>query len=99
MNNQMVEFCAKALWERSQQDAANQYKYKHLAKKPGKPISWSEINDPDIVPSVADEYRENIKLVAVTMRRWIASNSKDDVDMLDVFIRATDSNEYEGSME
>lgn len=94
----MVELCAKVLWDKSQQDLANQSKYKHLAKKPGKPITWTEINDTDIIPSVADQYRENVKLVAVTMRRWIASNSKDDNDMLDVFIRATDSNEYEEGM-
>jgi hypothetical protein len=93
MNNTMVEFCAKVLWEKSQQDLANQSRYRHLAKKPGKPISWAEINDPDIIPSVADQYRENVKLMAVTMRRWIAANSKDDSGMLDLFISATDSNE------
>lgn len=98
MNNQMLELCARALWDKEQQDLANQFKYRNIAKKPG-PISWTDINDPDIIPSLADRYREGAKLVALTLRRWVASNSKDSADMLDVFLMATDSNQYEEMLE
>lgn len=88
MDNQMVELCAKALWDRSQQDIANQYKYRHVARKQG-PITWKEISDIDIIPSVANEYRESVRIVISALRRYIYANSKDAQSALDLFYLAT----------
>lgn len=94
MDDQLVELCAKALWDKSQTDPANQYYISKLFKKtlPG-PISWKEINDIDIIPSLANLYREKAKIAIRTTRKYIATYSKDDTDMMNVFLRATSNGE------
>jgi hypothetical protein len=90
MDNQLVELCAKALWDKSQTDPANQYKLSKIFKKtsPG-PISWKEINDVDIIPNVAELYREKARIVIRVMRKFLDLDSKDAKDMFDKFVRLT----------
>jgi hypothetical protein len=85
MDARLVEQCAKALWDRWQKDPANQYK---VFKKYGR-ISWQQINEVDMIPSLADDYRDKAKVVIREVRRWVAANSINDSDMLDLFLAAT----------
>jgi len=91
MNNDMIELCAKALWDRSQKDPANQYKVGRMFKMSG-PVSWAQINDADIIPNLAEECRESSITVIAAMRRWLAAYSEDDQGMLDLFVVATATN-------
>lgn len=89
MDSRLIEHVAKVLWDRWQSDPANQYK---VLKKYGK-ISWQQINSLDVVPNLADEYRDKAKTAIKAMRVWIADNSHDSQSVLDLFIEATTNGE------
>lgn len=85
MDSNLVDECAKALWDKYISDPAHQYK---IFKKYGR-VTWRQLNEIDIVPNLAQKFRDSAKVSIIAMRRYIASNSCDPQSMLDLFITAT----------
>lgn len=88
MNAELVEKCAEALWNEYVKDPANRHHINRIFKKPYS-ITWRDANDPDVIPLFADRFRAKARVAIVEIRKWIAANSKNNEDMLELFISAT----------
>lgn len=92
MNAELVEKCAEALWMEYIKNPANRYHLNKLFKYPHD-LTWKDACDPDIIPMFADQFRTRARMVITALRKWVAANSKDQEQMLELFMSATSMSE------
>ena len=69
MDDEMIDRCAKALWDADQAKPYVRYGFsnKILFGRDG-PILWEEINTEDVVPAIAQDWRDKAILIFKAMR-------------------------------
>jgi uncharacterized protein YdaL len=88
MNSELVEKCAEALWREYVKNPANRYHLNKLFKYQNR-LTWQDANNPDIIPMFADQFRTKARITIQELRKWVAANSNDQEQMLELFISAT----------
>ena len=94
MNVDLVEKCAEALWMEYIRNPANRYHLNKLFKYPHD-LTWKDACDPDVIPMFADQFRTRARMVITALRKWVASNSNTQEQMLELFMSSTMNGDYE----
>jgi|SRR5882724_7321959 len=71
MDDEMIERCAKALWDADQAKPEVRYGMSNeiiFGKTDGSVVLWEDIINPDCVPWIAQEWRDKVILVIKAMR-------------------------------
>lgn len=101
MNNEMIERAAKALWNDNQEQPHIKYGFSNVIlfgdEFKNKAVPWEHIVSEDIVPSIANEYRNKVKLVIKAIREPTEEMKSEGANASHSYLGADESIGYEGA--